>query len=155
VWVAECPFAIPKDCIIPVEYVEPTEHDRKCFVDEQIVLHNIWSFSSSADPMAKIWQWNEVKWLHKLWHGYPLEVYEYDYITRKLRDNSYYKTAIPIMGWAFAFREYLNLYLYKMGEDDTSWQEVWGFSKASIILSLDMEQYGVADILKVPREEEK
>jgi len=47
------------------------------------------------------------------------------------------------------------LYLYKMGEDDTSWQEVWGFSKASIILSLDMEQYGVADILKVPREEEK
>ena len=150
---AGVPHTVQKSWIEPVTYTEPTEHDMNCFVAEQIVQGNIWIFSNSADPLesAKPWQWDEAKWLHKLWHGYPLEIEEYLRITEKIRDNSYFRTAIPIMGWAFRYSDFLNLYLVKFNDSDTTWHEYFGFSEESLKLSNSLKTVGPSDILEVPK----
>ncbi len=54
---------------------------------------------------------------------------EKNWVTKKVNDNTYFKSAIPVMGWRFDFSDVLNTYLVAQYG---TWQEYKAVDKTAL-----------------------
>lgn len=67
--------------------------------------------------------------MDKINRGIALNREDKNALTRGVNNNSFFKRAIPISGWAFDFSEVLKLFLVKQYG---SWFEVWAVDKTAV-----------------------
>ena len=67
--------------------------------------------------------------MNKINQGIPLNRHDKNALTRGVNHNSFFKRAIPCLGWAFDFSDVLKCFLVKQYG---RWYEVWGIDKTAV-----------------------
>ncbi len=70
-----------------------------------------------------------VRLRHHIDNGGILTRKEKDWITEAVRNNNYFKRAVPVQGWCVPFDDILRRFVFKQyGE----WKEIWAMDKTAI-----------------------
>ena len=67
--------------------------------------------------------------MDKINRGIPLDREDKNALTHGVNNNSFFKRAIPVCGWAFDFSDVLKLFLVKQYG---RWYEMWATDKTAI-----------------------
>lgn len=67
--------------------------------------------------------------MDKINRGIPLDREDKNALTHGVNNNSFFKRAIPVSGWAFDFSDVLKLFLVKQYG---SWYEMWATDKTAV-----------------------
>lgn len=67
--------------------------------------------------------------MDKINRGIPLDREDKNALTHGVNNNSFFKKAIPVSGWAFDFSDVLKLFLVKQYG---RWYEVWATDKTAV-----------------------
>lgn len=70
-----------------------------------------------------------VKLRRQLNQGKPLTRNEKNWLTERVNNNSYFRTAIPVMGWCVKFDDVLRHFIIKQYND---WREIWAIDKTAL-----------------------
>ena len=88
----------------------------------KFVQHEVPSLDSLKDAKA-------VKLRMQLNQGQPLNRNEKNWLTEQVNNNSYFRSAVPVMGWCVKFEDVLRRFVIKQYGD---WREVWATDKTAI-----------------------
>ena len=91
-------------------------------------LVTCYKFSSAAHEQQPTGHY-AASLMDKINRGIPLDREDKNALTHGVNNNSFFKKAIPVSGWAFDFSDVLKLFLVKQYG---SWYEVWATDKTAI-----------------------
>lgn len=102
------------------------------------MLHGLYRFTDTDVTEQQVRNCRPYQILDKLERGGQMTKDEQEYITERINNNSYFKNAIPLGGWAFVFSKWLKRFVIKQ---DNQWSEYY----ATDIASLAHVLYGYID----------
>lgn len=91
-------------------------------------LVTCYKFSSAAGEQQPTGHY-AANLMDKINRGIPLDREDKNALTHGVNNNSFFKRAIPVCGWAFDFSDVLKLFLVKQYG---RWYEVWATDKTAI-----------------------
>lgn len=91
-------------------------------------LVTCYKFSSAAGEQQPTGHY-AANLMDKINRGIPLDREDKNALTHGVNNNSFFKKAIPVSGWAFDFSDVLKLFLVKQYG---RWYEVWATDKTAI-----------------------
>ena len=91
-------------------------------------LVTCYKFSSAAGEQQPTGHY-AANLMDKINCGIPLDREDKNALTHGVNNNSFFKKAIPVSGWAFDFSDVLKLFLVKQYG---RWYEVWATDKTAI-----------------------
>ncbi len=91
-------------------------------------LVSCYKFNSDSDAPQPVLHYAAVL-MNKINRGETLDRADKNRLSYGVNHNSFFKTAIPVMGWAFDFSEVLKRFVVKQYGD---WYEVWAVDKMAV-----------------------
>jgi len=91
-------------------------------------LVTCYKFSSAAGEQQPTGHY-AANLMDKINRGIPLDREDKNALTHGVNNNSFFKRAIPVCGWAFDFSDVLKLFLVKQYG---RWYEVWATDKTAV-----------------------